>query len=424
MIKRRDVLYGIGSLVFLPYLESLYAQENSPIKRAIIVFSPNGMNMDDWNLKDNNTTINSLSPTLSCLEPFKNNITVFSGLAQTKARANGDGGGDHARSMSTFLTGVQIKKTDGNNITAGISADQIAANYFRNYTRIPSLQVGCESSKTAGNCDSGYSCAYSSTVSWSGPHTPIPKDHNPSSIFNTIFGDGTINVDKINSRRSVLDYSLEQANDLRKQLSGTDKRKLDEYLNSVREIERRLNLEKTIPKEPDNQRVIYNSIPEKFSDYTKLLIDLIVLSFQTDSTRIATLVLGNEGSNRSYQEIGVSEGHHELSHHQNNKEKLEKLTKINKLHTKQVSYLFHRLKTLGLLEETIVAYGCGIEDGNSHKHHDLPIIIGGGKISGGTHKIFPKETPLNNLWLGLLQYLDIEPQIKNLGDSTDTIVLC
>jgi hypothetical protein len=422
MINRRRFLYGAGSLVSLPFFESIsYGNFDTKINRAIFVFSPNGMNMNSWNINSDQKDLSVMSSTLKPLEKFKDRLVVYSGLAQTKARANGDGAGDHARSMSTFLTGVQIKKTDGINITAGISVDQIAANYFRSYTRIPSLAVGCESSKTAGNCDSGYSCAYSSTISWAGPHSPLPKDINPASIFNTIYGDGS-KSNNLDTKKSILDYSLEQASSLRRSLNDYDQRKLDEYLNSIREIERKIQLEKLIPKEQSGQREIFSNIPSTFSSHAKILIDLIILAFLTDSSRIATIALTNEGSNKSYSEIEVGEGHHDLSHHQNDEEKLEKLSKINLLHSQQVAYLFEKLQENNLLNSTIISYGCGIEDGNTHAHHNLPILVGG-DISGNRHEVLPKETPLNNLWLGVLDHIGVKLTDKKFGDSNNIIQL-
>jgi hypothetical protein len=422
--NRRNFLYGCGSVLAIPYFESLgLSVENTNFKNMVIVFSPNGMNMNDWNLiQQNEGKIETLSPILSHLEQHQQDIVVYRGLAQTKARANGDGGGDHARSMSTFLTGVQIKKTDGSNISAGISADQIAANFFKNQNRIPSLQLGLESGKTAGNCDSGYSCAYSSTISWSNPHLPLPADYHPETIFNRIYST-TQNIDakKTEQQKSIIDFSLSQVKDIMPQLSGSDKRKLDEYLNAVRETERSIQLQKQIPKEPDGKREYFDDKPELFSEHSKLIIDLIVLALQTNSTRVITLTLGNEGTNRVYQEIEVLDGHHNLSHHQNDKEKLDKITKINKLHMDQVNYLFSKLKEASILNDTLVAYGCGIEDGNSHKHHDLPILIGGGGIGGGLYKKLPDETPLNNLWLGILNHIGVNINSVKLGDSTDIL---
>lgn len=425
MIDRRNFIYTCGALLPLPYLESIsLANQNNTTKNLVIVFSPNGMNMDSWNLKQESGIIGELSPTLSELKEHKTDIIICGGLAQTKARANGDGGGDHARSMSTFLTGVQIKKTDGANITAGISADQIAANFFKSSYRLPSLQIGIESGKTAGNCDSGYSCAYSSTISWSNPHLPLPVDHHPKTIFDRIYGDGQKqDLRKIDAAKSILDFGLSQINSLNNELDGADKRKLDEYLHSVREVERKIQLESNIPKEPDSSRVLFSDKPEKFSDHAKLLIDLIVLALQTNSTRIVTLTLGNEGSNRSYKEIGIDEGHHELSHHQNSEDKLAKIAQINQLHTQQVNYLLSKLKQAGIFNETVVAYGCGIEDGNSHKHHDLPIIVAGGGINGNRYNIYDKETPLNNLWLGLLHHIGVTINGLSLGDSNNIILL-
>lgn len=421
--NRRKLLSGLGSIIAIPYFESLgFSDTYQAHKNLVIVFSPNGMNMDCWNLKQDAGPIKDLSPTLLAFKEHQSDIVVCNGLAQTKARANGDGGGDHARSMSTFLTGVQIKKTDGSNISAGISADQIAANFFKQYYRIPSLQIGIESGKTAGNCDSGYSCAYSSTISWANPQLPLPVDNHPQNIFNRIYG-SKLNSQTIEQYRSIIDFSLSQVNKLKKDMNGSDKRKLEEYLNSVREIERKIELEKQVPKISENIKDLFNDKPDLFSNHSKILIDLIVLALQTNCTKIVTLTLGNEGSNRSYKEIQVDEGHHELSHHQNNIEKLDKIARINKLHSEQVAYLFTKLKQAKIFDNTIVSYGCGIEDGNSHKHHDLPILVAGGGIKGNQYKVFDQETPLNNLWLGLLNHIGIPMNNTVLGDSNFMIDL-
>jgi hypothetical protein len=425
MMNRRNFLYGVGSSIFLPSLESVSFSSDvvdTNKKRIIFVFSPNGMNMNSWKIDNSQNDLSKLSPTLEVLEKFRDKTIIYSNLAQKKARANGDGGGDHARSMSTFLTGVQIKKTEGENITAGISADQLAANYFKSFTRIPSLQVGCEESKVVGSCDSGYSCAYSSTISWSGPHSPLPKDINPASVFTRIYGNSSkSNPQTLEKTKSIIDYALEEHKSLQRNISFRDKQKLDEYLNSLREIERRVQLEHLLPKEDPNQRESFSYIPDNLTEHSKLLFDLIVLSFLTDSTRVVTMVLSNEGSNRMYPEIDVTEGHHYLSHHQNDTEKLNKISKINKLHLSQVNYLLNVLEQNNLLDSTLVAYGCGIEDGNSHAHHDLPIMVAGCGIKGNQHISMPEETPLNNLWLGLLDHISVKIDNIEFGDS-DSIV--
>jgi hypothetical protein len=422
-MNRRQFIYGCSSIIALPYLESLsVAGPYDNFKNLVIVFSPNGMNMDAWNLKQEAGMIQELSPTLSVFKEHKQDIVVYAGLAQTKARANGDGGGDHARSMSTFLTGVQIKKTDGTNITAGVSADQIASEFFKKHSRISSLQLGLESGKVAGNCDSGYSCAYSSTISWANPSLPLPVETHPAHIFNRIYGNGDkIDKNKNDNKKSILDFATNQVEHINKKLNAHDKRKLDEYLNSVREVERKIALENTIPKEPDGKRLIFSDKPQVFADHSKLMIDLLILSLQTHSTKVITFTLGNEGSNRAYTEIEAGDGHHNLSHHQNDPAKLEKIAKINKLHAEQVAYLLDRLKYHNILDNTIVVYGCGIEDGNAHRHHNLPIMIAGGNMDGGMYRLVPEETPLNNLWLGILQNIGVNINGIKLGDSTDII---
>ena len=425
MINRRKFIVGSGSLLGLPLLESLGdIIENK--KRLVFVFSPNGMNMNSWTPKDIGV-LNELPPTLQPFNNYKDKILILSGLAQTKARANGDGGGDHARSMSTYLTGVQIKKTDGKNISGGISADQIAAKHYRSITRFGSLELGCESGKQSGNCDSGYSCAYSSTISWNSPTSPLPKDNNPRSIFERIYGGNTPqSKERILYKKSILDGVSREVDILNKDLSGSDKRKLEEYINSVRDIERRIEMEESKPKELSGQRELYSDIPEFFDDHCKILIDLIGLALLTDSTRVVSLVLSDEGSNRPYPKIEVKEGHHELSHHGNDIIKQESIAKINKHHSEQVAYLFDKLNSLkhngsSILDDTIISYGCGIEDGNSHAHHNLPIMVGGGGLTGGKHILYPNETPLNNLWLSLLDSVNIKSD--PFGDGSEKLSL-
>ncbi|MCS7166693.1 MAG: DUF1552 domain-containing protein [Gemmatales bacterium] len=430
-ISRRTVLKGMGATIALPLLEamipipSLAAPSTpKPVKRLAFFYVPNGIHMPAWTPTKLGRDFD-LPYILEPLKPFKDDLLVLSGLTLDKARPNGDGPGDHARAMASFLTGVQARKTAGADIRAGISVDQVAAQHYGKQTRFASLELGCEPSRTSGNCDSGYSCAYSSTISWRGESTPLPKDINPRSVFDRLFGRGAGigGAAKPDRQKSILDFVLDQAHELRRELGQNDQRKLDEYFTSVREIERRIQqAEKEAP-----QSVAGISrpagIPQDYAEHIRLLCDLLVLAFQTDQTRIATMVFANEGSNRSYRFINIPEGHHDLSHHGRDPVKLDKIRAINRFHMEQFARFIGQLKAIQegdgtLLDNCMIVYGSGIGDGNRHNHDDLPILLvgrGGGALKTGRHLRYPKETPLMNLYLVLLDQLGIH--LEKFGDS-------
>lgn len=430
-ISRRTVLKGMGATVALPLLDAMIPIRSlaaptspKPIKRLAFFYVPNGIHMPAWTPTQVGRHF-ELPYILEPLKPFKDDLLVLSGLTLDKARPNGDGPGDHARAMASFLTGVQARKTAGADIRAGISVDQVAAQHYGKQTRFASLELGCEPSRTSGNCDSGYSCAYSSTIAWRGESTPLPKDINPRSVFDRLFGRGPgIGAAKPQRQKSILDFVLEEANDLRRQLGHQDQRKLDEYFTSVREIERRIQqAEQAIPQTAAGvQRPA--GIPPEYAEHIRLLCDLLVLAFQTDQTRIATMVFANEGSNRSYRFINVPEGHHDLSHHGRDPVKLDKIRTINRFHMEQFARFVAKLKSIQegdgtLLDSCMIVYGSGIGDGNRHNHDDLPILLvgkGGGALKTGRHLRYPKETPLMNLYLVLLDQLGIH--LEKFGDST------
>ncbi len=431
-ISRRTVLKSMGATVALPLLDAMLPMSLSaapsqikPVKRLAFFYVPNGIHMPAWTPQAVGRNFD-LPYILEPLRPFQDDLLVLSGLTLDKARPNGDGPGDHARAMASFLTGVQARKTAGADIRAGISVDQVAARHYGKQTRFPSLELGCEPSRTSGNCDSGYSCAYSSTISWRGESTPLPKDINPRSVFDRLFGrgGGIGGVGKPERQKSILDFVLEEANDLRRQLGRNDQRKLDEYFTAVREIEQRI-----ARAEKENEQNVVglnrpNGIPPEYAEHIRLLCDLLVLAFQTDQTRIATMVFANEGSNRSYRFINIPEGHHDLSHHGRDPVKLDKIRAINRFHMEQFARFIGKLKAIPegdgtLLDNCMIVYGSGIGDGNRHNHDDLPILLvgkGGGAIKTGRHLRYPKETPLMNLFLVLLDQLDIH--LDKFGDST------
>lgn len=430
LLSRRSVLKGIsGAAIGLPFLESLcHAHANvsmpliaegaqAPVRMAFI-YVPNGMHMPHWTPKETGTDY-QLPPSLEALSSFRKDFTLLSGLTCDKARPNGDGAGDHARAMSAFLTCTQPKKTAAD-IRVGISVDQLAAQRIGSATKLPSLEIGCDRGANAGNCDSGYSCAYSNNLSWRSDTTPMPKEVDPKQVFERLYG-----VPKnYDDRLSVLDSVLDDAKSLQNQLGGADRRKLDEYLTAVREIEARMARNKN-----DNATVVPpikkpTGIPKEYSDHLKTLTDLMVLAFQADLTRICTFAFANEGSNKSYKFIGVSEGHHDLSHHGGDKDKHEKIAKINQFHIKQLAYLLDRLKSIKegngtLLDNMMLIYGSGIGDGNRHNHDELPVLLAGkagGCLHPGRHIRVPKETPIANLYLAMLERLGINQ--KRFGDST------
>jgi hypothetical protein len=434
VISRRTVLRGLGTAIALPWLDAMLPfnvyggrAEKFPLRMAF-AYVPNGKNMEEWRPKGEGADF-ELSPTLKPLENVKSHLLVLTGLKHDKAKPNGDGPGDHARAMATFLTGCQARKTAGADIKVGISVDQVAAQQIGKATKFASLEIGCEQGRDAGNCDSGYSCAYSNNLSWRGESTPNYKEVDPRQVFDRLF-DTAGKVDKDQDKRnlfkkSILDFVSEDAADLRRQLGTTDQRKLDEYLAGVREIEQRLAKAAT----PIEASKVGMSRPtgysrEKYEEHLRLMADLLVLAFQGDLTRIATFVFANDGSNRSYRFIEVAEGHHDLSHHGRDKEKLKKIQKINQFHVTQLAYFLEKMKSVregsgSLLDNSMVVYGSGIGDGNRHNHNDLPILFagtGGGTIKTGRHVRYAKEEPVTNLFLSMLDRVGVKAD--SLGDST------
>jgi hypothetical protein len=434
LISRRTVLKGLGAAVSLPWLEAMGPltawAAGTPVAKAApnrmaFLYVPNGKNMADWTPSEEGRTF-ELPSTLQPLAPVKDHILVLTGLTADKARPNGDGAGDHARALAAFMTGCQPRKTDGTNIRAGISVDQVAASRIGEQTRLPSLEIGCEQGAMAGNCDSGYSCVYSSTMAWRSATQPLPKEINPKLVFERLFGSGpdALRAQRDQKRKSVLDFVREDTGDLRRQLGATDQRKLDEYFSAVRDIEQRIARAAQLPevKAPDAPKPA--GAPASYEEHLHLMADLLVLAFQADVTRVCTFALANEGSNRPYPFIGVPDGHHNLSHHENNPRKKESIAKINRFHVSQLAYLLTKLKSIQegdgtLLDHCMIAYGSGNSDGNRHNHDDLPVLLAGGgcgTIKPGRHIRYPKETPLNNLWVTMLDRLKIG--VPSLGDST------
>ncbi len=393
------------------------------------LYVPNGKHMPDW-LPTSEGTGYALPKTLQPLAGLKDEFCVLSGLTHQKANANGDGGGDHARALTTFLTGTQARKTDGADIRAGVSVDQIAAREFGKVTRFASLEVGADAGAQSGNCDSGYSCAYSSNIAWRSENQPVAKEVDPKLIFDRLFTSGRpgesaeARARRERYNKSILDLVGEDARRLQRNVGIADQRKLDEYLTAIRELETRIA---KAAEAPDGKSLPLDrprGIPASYEDHLRILGDLVVLAFQTDTTRVSTLVFANEGSNRSYPFLDVPEGHHDLSHHEGKEEKQAKLQRINQFHVTQFAYFLERLRSVRegdqtLLDRSLIVYGSGIADGNAHNHNNLPIILagkGGGLVTPGRHIAYRDGTPLTNLYLSMLDGAGIH--LESLGDST------
>jgi Protein of unknown function (DUF1552) len=438
-ISRRTLLRGVGTAIALPWLEAmqpgklLAGTAKKPPTRMAFMYIPNGVHMQDWTPSAVGPL--SLPPILEPLQPVRDHLTVLSGLTLDKARAHGDGPGDHARAMSTFLTGRQPKKTYGADIRVGISVDQYAAQKIGDKTRFPSLELGCDRGLNAGNCDSGYSCAYSANISWKTESTPMAKEINPRLVFERLFADQNKNevadsrAKRERYRLSVLDFVMEDATRLKGRLGGKDQRKLDEYLTAVREIEVRLARTDTVNVGATSKVSRPAGIPTDYQEHIRLMADMLVLAFQADLTRVATFIFANDGSNRSYRFIGVPDGHHDLSHHGGNKDKQAKLRQINRFHISQFAYMLQKMKSIRegdntLLDNAMLVYGGGIGDGNAHNHDNLPVLLagkGGGTIQAGRHVRYPKETPLMNLYLAMLDRMGAPA--PSFGDSTGKLSL-
>ena len=433
-LSRRTVLRGLGTAVALPWLElmtkaSAFSSAPAGPLRMAFFYVPNGVHMQDWTPKAEGP-LGDLPDILKPLAGLKDDLLVLSGLAQNNGEALGDGPGDHARALATFLTGVHPKKTDGADIKVGMSVDQVAADRVGKLTRFPSLELGIERGAQAGNCDSGYSCAYSSNISWRSETTPVAKEVNPRLVFERLFGESSGGYDagkakRDRYRKSILDLVADDARQLQSRLGATDRRKVDEYLTAVREIERRLvRVEAKAGVAPEFTTPA--GIPNDYKEHVRLMGDMIVLAFQSDLTRVATFMYANEGSTKSYPFIDVPEGHHDLSHHGNDPAKHAKIKKINTFHMEQFAYVINRLKSIRegdgtLLDRSMLVYGSGIGDGNRHNHDDLPVLLAGrgnGTIKTGRHLVY-KKTPLNNLFLSMLDRMGAPTKV--LGDSTGTL---
>ncbi len=436
-LPRRTFLKGVGAAIALPMLDAMTpalaraAQAGKAPTRLAFTYVPNGITMNQWTPAGVGRDF-EFTRVMKPLERFREETLVLSGLGHRNGAALGDGPGDHARAAASYLTGVHPRKTAGADIQNGISVDQVAAQHIGQQTRFASLELGCDDSRTIGNCDSGYSCAYTNSLAWRGPATPMPPETNPRLVFERLFGDVDTSVSpevrarRLRYRRSILDLVGERTSALASGLGTSDRRKLDEYLSSIREIERRIER-----AEQDFTGLVPaidkpTGVPVEYAEYAKLMFDLQLIAFQTDSTRITTMMMGREGSMRTYPEIGVPDPHHPLTHHRGNPEWIEKVTMVNTMHMELFAGFIGKLKDTpdgdgSLLDHSMIVYGSGLSDGNRHTHEDLPVLLvgGGGGFRRNNHVVYPKDTPMTNLYLTLLDRMGVPSE--QLGDSTGRI---
>jgi hypothetical protein len=432
-LSRRTLLRGLGTAVALPALDAMtpaFAAKTAAPVRMAFVYVPNGIDMRHWNM-DYEGTFRELPRILKPLEPFKNDFTMLSNLTHNNGRALLDGAGDHGRCCGAYLTGVQPRKS-AVDIQVGISCDQIVANKIGHLTRFPSLEVGIEDARQAGDCDSGYSCAYTNNLAWRSETQPLPPILDPRAMFERLFGDGVelspeARARQNKYRRSILDFVTEDTRKLQTALGPTDKRKLDEYLSSIREIEKQI-----AKAEKDNAQINPGmdkpyGVPADFAEHFKLMTDMITVAFRADLTRVLTFLVTREGTSRAYREIGIADGHHPLTHHRNDPAMMEKVAQINTYHMTQFAAWVEKLKSIKegdrtLLDNCMIVYGAGLSDGNRHTHEDLPTIIvgsGGGAVKGGRRIVYRKETPMSNLFVTMMDRMGAP--VEYFGDSTGRI---
>ncbi len=438
-LPRRTVLRGLGASLALPLLDGMVpafaAIQNTaanPVRRLGAIYVPNGVEMRAWTPTGSSTTL-ELTSVLEPLAPVREQVNVLTGLADRVAiPQEGEGVGDHARAASTWLTGVHVKKTEGPDIRAGVSMDQIAARELGKETQLASLELAIDSVEVLGACDQGYSCAYANTIAWRTPTTPLPMENNPRAVFERLFGaadstDVRSRLARIRQDRSILDFVTSEADGLRRTLGSGDQNKLAQYLDAVRDVERRIQ---KAEEQSDREMPVVEQpvgIPDTFEEHCRLMFDLLALAYQTDLTRVSTFMFGKEVSGRSFPEIGVPGGHHSYSHHQNNPENLAMLAKINTHHIRQFAYFLEKLQSTpdgdgSLLDHSLFVYGSGISDGNLHFHLDLPTLLvggGAGHVKGGRHLRYSSDTPLTNLHMTVLDKIGLP--VETFGDSTGTL---
>jgi hypothetical protein len=431
----RGVGTGIGTAVALPFLDAMVPafaapRSGTPPVRMAFVYVPNGIDMRHWN-PGYEGSLAELPRILKPLEPFKEDILLLGNLTHNTGRALLDGAGDHGRCCGSYLTGIQVKKSTVD-IKAGVSMDQIVAKQVGGQMRFPSLEIGLEDARQSGDCDSGYSCAYTNNLAWRSETQPLPPVLDPRALFERLFGNGVVlspeaRVREAKYRRSILDFVTADTKKLESGLGPTDRRKLDEYLSSIREVERQLEKAETDNARIDPHMEKPYGVPADFAEHFKLMTDMMTIAFQADLTRVMTFLVTHEGTSRAYREIGIADGHHPLTHHRNQPDLMEKVARINCYHMLQFAGWVEKLKSVkegdgSLLDNCMIVYGAGLSDGNRHIHDDLPTLIAGraGKtIKTGRRVVYRKETPMCNLFLGMMDRMGV--RMDHFGDSTGKI---
>ena len=438
-LPRRTFLRGLmGTSIALPLLDSmvpaltaLTKTAASPKTRLGFVYVPHGAVMDKWTPATEGAGF-EFTPILKPLEPFRDRLLVVTGLANKAAESQGDGGGDHARSAPSYLSGIHPLRTEGEDVRAGTTIDQIAAQKISQDTPLPSLELGTEDTGLVGVCDVGYSCAYMNSISWRTPTQPLPMEINPRVVFERLFGDGGNAADRLARKqedRSILDSITGEVSHLETGLGTRDRGKISDYLDNIREIERRIqmaekraNLNVNVPETPIG-------VPDSFDEHAKIMYELQVLAYQAEITRVSTFMIARDLSQRTFPQIGVPEPHHSVSHHGNNPVMIAKLEKINNYHATLFAYFLDKLRSTpdgdgNLLDHSMILYGSSMSNPNEHNHFPLPLLLAGGacgKLQGGRHLKFPERTPMSNLLLGVLEKAGIERAA--LGDSTGMLTI-
>jgi len=439
-LPRRTFLRGMGVTIALPLLDAMIPAFSvlaktpmRPVKRLGFIYTPNGATMSAWTPAGEGPALTELSPTLSPLAPFRDQVIVPTGLSQRMAESMGDGNGEHSRGQTVWLSGVHPKRTEGADVESGITVDQIAAQALGKDTPLLSIEMALEQNYLVGNCDNGYSCVYWNTISWRTPTTPLPMEVNPRVVFERMFGDGGTpqqRLEQIREDRSILDSVKDAITGLQGRLGAGDRTRVAEYLDSMREIERRIQVaEKQSGESPIALPDRPVGAPESYDEHAKLMFDLAVVAFQADITRVFTLLLGREQTNRPYPFIGVPEAHHSVSHHQNDPIKLAKAAKINAYHINLLARFAGKLRDIKdgdgtLLDHSMILQGSGLSNSDQHSHIDLPLVLvggGAGQLKGGRHLRFPKDTPMNNLHMSLLEKVGVP--VEKFGDSTGSMEL-
>ncbi len=438
-IGRRQFLRGIGACITLPSMSSMAIDSKgakrgttdtgAPLRTAYL-YAPNGVIIDKWRPEGFGADF-QLNQSMKPLEGFRNDLQIVKGFNQLNGSPGRDGAGDHARANATFLTGARPLRTSGANIRVGISADQLAANFLAKETRLSSLELSCERVRNSGSCDAGYSCAYQYNISWRSANKPMSPESNPRAVFERLYGIGTAEEQAANleqrraEKRSILDFVRDSARKMESRLDRTDKDKLDEYLTGIREVEKNIERAEKLGPPPAPGRAAPDSgVPRNYREHIRILFDMMILAFKSDSTRVASFLIGHDGSNRSFKDIGVSSGHHDLSHHGNNQEKMDQVSLIDHFYIEEFAYFLERMNATkdvdghSLLHNSMIVWGSGLSDGNQHSHKDLPIIVAGhagGKFQPGRH-LDIGDKPLNNLFVRMLDEVGL-PKAQ-FGDST------